>query len=122
MRGAIEHEDRVRLPDINLDASVRFIQTRVAEQFQIRFSDIVCADGPGGRRQEFVRPRHLAMYLCHEITRAPRRRLAKLFNRRYDVIGYAVRSIKDAMKSYPKHAARIEAFQQELKEQLERME
>ena len=71
------------------------IQNIVAEHFHIRLSDILGTS----RLRTFVRPRHIAMALAHELTDLPLQTIAGHFNRDHSTVMNAIERIADLRQS-----------------------
>lgn len=75
--------------------SIEKIQNVVAEHFHIRLSDILGSS----RLRTFVRPRHIAMALAHELTDLPLQTIAGHFNRDHSTVMNAIERIADLRQS-----------------------
>ncbi len=71
--------------------SIEKIQNVVAEHFHIRLSDILGTS----RLRTFVRPRHIAMALAHELTDLPLQTIAGHFNRDHSTVMNAIERIAE---------------------------
>jgi len=77
--------------------SIEKIQNIVAEHFHIRLSDILGTS----RLRTFVRPRHIAMALAHELTDFPLQTIAGHFNRDHSTVMNAIERIAALRESNP---------------------
>ncbi len=75
--------------------TIEKIQTTVVEYFHIRLSDILGSS----RLQSFVRPRHIAMALAHELTSLPLQAIARHFNRDHTTVMSGIERIRKLRKS-----------------------
>lgn len=65
------------------------IQRATAEHYGVSLARIVAPDGRGSRDAMFVRPRHVAMYLCRQLVSVPGRRPNRRFAITFSDIGRA---------------------------------
>ncbi|MXW06744.1 MAG: chromosomal replication initiator protein DnaA, partial [Gammaproteobacteria bacterium] len=75
--------------------SIKKIQNIVAEHFHIRLSDILGTS----RLRTFVRPRHIAMALAHELTDLPLQTIAGHFNRDHSTVMNAIERVRELRTS-----------------------
>ena len=94
--------------------SIAAIQNRVARQFGVRVADI----RSDRRGQAIVWPRHVAMWLCRELTPHSLPQIARHFGGRdHTTVMYAIRRIEDRMERRPDEASAIRALAKELAEE-----
>ncbi len=87
------------------------IKTTVARHYGISPAFLMSLD----KRQHFVLPRHVAMYLARELTSLSNKALAWEFGRKeHGTISYAHRVIKFRMETEPKFKAEIEEIKEDL--------
>ena len=94
--------------------SIAAIQNRVARHFGVRVADI----RSDRRGQAIVWPRHVAIWLCRELTPCSLPKIALQFGRRdHTTVMYAIRRVQDRMERRPDEASAIRALAKELAEE-----
>ena len=94
--------------------SIGSIQNRVARHFGVRVADIRSAR----RGQAIVWPRHVAIWLCRELTPHSLPEIARQFGGRdHTTVMYAIRRVQDRMERRPEEASAIGGMAKELAEE-----
>lgn len=91
-------------PHMAYPPHVADIQAAVCDEFHIKRKDMT-ADR---RARMFARPRHVAMYLCHEMTALSTPAIARHFNRDHTTVMYACRVVERIMQQDSTFAAIVE--------------
>ena len=90
--------------------SIRAIQRRVAERYNVRLTDLRSAR----RERVLVQPRHTAIYLCRRLTAHSLPAIGRHFGGRdHTSIAYACRKAEARMAREPKFAAEIDTLCEE---------
>ena len=93
LRGAIDREARA-------EPTCQDIQRVVAEQFDLRLSDMTSRD----RSQNVALPRQIAMYLCRALTRRSLPEIARAFDKTHATVVHACKTVHGRMET--DHAVR----------------
>ena len=92
-------------------ARIKEIQQAVADEWRISMTDLL------SNRQDrrIVRPRHVAIYLCLQLTQHRRTTIGRMFaGRGHDNVWYAEKAARNFIYWDEKNAARVERVRQRL--------
>lgn len=88
---------------------IKSIQVAIAKHYGITLRDVF---GPA-RNQQFLQPRHLAMYLCRCLFPRPSlHELGRHFHRDHGAVFHAIRVVKNRIDTESKYAAEVEQWKQ----------
>lgn len=97
LRGAIDREARA-------EPTCQDIQRVVAEQFDLRLSDMTSRD----RSQNVALPRQIAMFLCRALTRRSLPEIARAFDKTHATVVHACKTVHGRMETDPAVRSQVE--------------
>ena len=97
LRGAIDREARA-------EPTCQDIQRVVAEQFDLRLSDMTSRD----RSQNVALPRQIAMFLCRSLTRRSLPEIARAFDKTHATVVHACKTVHGRMETDPAVRSQVE--------------
>ncbi len=103
LRDILEQEQQ---PELSADV----IQRAVAEQFDVRMSDMTSKRRP----QSVAMPRQVAMYLCRRLTNASLPEIAGCFDKTHATVLHACRTIRGRMETDSELSARVQTVARRL--------
>ncbi len=86
------------------------IKTLVCKYYSVSLADLVSRS----RKQQFVRPRQMAIYLSRRFTDAPLQTIGKAFNRYHATALHSIHCIEKGLKSDSTVRQQVEFFRQKL--------
>lgn len=96
----------------NRSITIEAIQNLVAEHFQV---PVKCLSEEG-RKRSLVVPRHIAIYLCKQLTNHSLKAIGKAFGGRdHSTILYSCRTVQDMMDTDPAFRANVEELEKKVK-------
>jgi chromosomal replication initiator protein len=90
--------------------TIEVIKKLVCKHYNISISDIVS----GSRKQSFVRPRQIAMYLSRRYTDSPLQMIGKSFNRYHATALYAIGAVERGLKENGPIQKQVKFFSRKL--------
>lgn len=90
--------------------TVEVIKKLVCKYYQVNTDDLVSRS----RKQNLVRPRHMAIYLSRRFTDAPLQTIGKAFNRYHATALHSIQSIEKGIKKDNAVRQQVEFFSQKL--------
>ena len=97
LKGAIDREARA-------ETTMQDIQRVVAEQFDLRLSDMTSRE----RTQNIAMPRQIAMYLCRCLTRRSLPEIARAFDKTHATVVHSCKTVHGRMETEPAFRAQVE--------------
>lgn len=97
-------------PNIPPQITPEIIIKVVAEHYGITVDDIKSKK----RSNEIVYPRHVAMYLCRDLTDLPLKSIGERFGRDHSTVMHGLDKIKDDMKNTPELLTNIEVLKKKI--------
>ncbi|MBQ7666777.1 MAG: chromosomal replication initiator protein DnaA, partial [Kiritimatiellae bacterium] len=80
------------------------IQRVVADQFDLRISDMTSRD----RSQNVAMPRQIAMFLCRSLTRRSLPEIARAFDKTHATVVHSFKTVRGRMETDPAFRAQVE--------------
>ena len=98
-------------PDLSKEITSQLIIETVAEHYKIPMEHIISKK----RNANIVKPRHVAMYICHELIDAPLNLIGTSFGKRdHSTIIYACEKIEEELKEDKQLANEIEVIKKKI--------